>query len=389
MNKGEWIKKGDIIADGSATNKGELALGQNILIAYMPWEGYNFEDAIVISEDLISNNLYTSIHIEKHELELQQTPFGPEEITRNLPNTNNQSVKNLDKNGIILPGSLVKKGDILVGKITPKNDLNQSPEGRLLRAIFGKNIGNTKNTSLIVPPGTEGRVIKTKRIQKTSVLVYIAQKKEIKTGDKISGRHGNKGIVSKILSRQDMPYLQNGKNIEMILNPLGVPSRMNVGQVFECLLGLCGYFLKENYRITPFDEMYGKDVSKTIVFNKLYETKEKTGENWIFNPNYPGKSILFDGRSGQSFEQPITIGYSYMLKLIHLVDKKIHSRSIGPYSLVTQQPLRGRSNSGGQRLGEMEVWALEAFGASHNLQELLTVKSDDIQGRNETLTAIV
>lgn len=355
----------------------------------MPWEGYNFEDAIVISENLITENIYTSIHIEKHEVKIQQTTFGPEEITRNIPNVPIQITRNLDENGIILPGTLVKKGDILVGKIAPKNDLNQSPEGQLLRAIFGKNIGNIKNTSLTVPPGASGRIIKTKIIQKTNVLIYIAQKKDIKKGDKVSGRHGNKGIVSKILPREDMPYLQNGKNIDMILNPLGVPSRMNVGQVFESLLGICGFYLKEKYRITPFDEMYGNEISKRIVFNKLYETKQKTGKNWIFNPNNPGKTILFDGRSGQPFDQPITIGYSYMLKLIHLVDKKIHSRSIGPYSLVTQQPLRGRAKEGGQRLGEMEVWALEGFGAAYNLQELLTVKSDDIQGRNNTLKAIV
>lgn len=389
VHKSEWITKGDIIADGSSTKKGELSLGKNILIAYMPWEGYNFEDAIVISENLITENLYTSIHIEKYEIKIQQTPFGPEEITRKIPNIQPQTIKNLDKNGVILPGTLVKKGDIIVGKIAPKNDLNQSPEGQLLRAIFGKNIGNIKNTSLLVPPGADGRVIRTKIIQKTNVLVYIAQKKKIKKGDKVSGRHGNKGIISEILPRQDMPYLQDGKNVDMILNPLGVPSRMNVGQVFESLLGMCGFYLKENYRITPFDEMYGNEISKRIVFNKLYETKEKTGKRWIFNPNSPGKTRLFDGRSGQSFDQPITIGYSYMLKLIHLVDKKIHARSIGPYSLVTQQPLRGRAKEGGQRLGEMEVWALEGFGAAYNLQELLTVKSDDIQGRNNTLKAIV
>nr|AST09061.1 RNA polymerase beta subunit [Eutreptiella pomquetensis] len=389
VHQGEWVKKGDILADGASTSKGELALGQNILIAYMPWEGYNFEDAILISERLVQDNVYTSIHIEKYEVQIQQTKLGPEETTKNIPNISNLATRYLDKNGIIIPGTWVESGDILVGKVTPKGESDQTPEGRLLRAIFGEKGRDVKNTSLKVPNGVKGRVIDIQIFQKTSIHVYLAQKRKIQVGDKIAGRHGNKGIISNILPCQDMPYLQDGTPVDMVLNPLGVPSRMNVGQVLECLLGLAGKNLDENYKIVPFDEMHGNETSRNLVYNKLYEARKKTGHKWLFDPNSPGKSRLFDGRTGESFEQPITVGYAYMLKLVHLVDDKIHARSTGPYSLVTQQPLGGRAKNGGQRLGEMEVWALEGFGAAYTLQELLTVKSDDIKGRNDALNAII
>nr|UXD06229.1 RNA polymerase beta subunit [Eutreptia sp. CCAC 1914B] len=384
---GEWVRKGDIIADNSTTSKGELALGKNLLVAYMPWEGYNFEDAIIINERLIHKDFYTSIHIDKYELKIRQTEFGTEVITNNLPNI---KTPDLDKDGIIKTGKWVQNGDILIGKITPRKDnLNQSPEGRLLRSIFGKETRNVKNTSLRVPPGICGRIINTQIFKKKTARIYLAHKKQIKTGDKFSGRHGNKGIISKILPQEDMPYLQNGKPIDIILNPLGVPSRMNVGQLFECLLGLAGYYLKENYRITPFDEVYGKEVSKKIVYQKLYEARENTNQDWIFEKNSPGKSKIFDGRSGKKFDQSVIIGYSYILKLFHLVDNKIQTRSTGPYSKITQQPLKGKAKKGGQRLGEMEVWSLQGFGAAYNLQELLTIKSDDIQGRNKTQNLII
>lgn len=329
----------------------------------MPWEGYNFEDAIIINERLIKENVFTSIHIEKYELKIKQNEFGTEIITNNLPNL---YTPNLDKNGIIETGKWVQNGDILIGKITPrKTNLNQNPEGRLLRSIFGKETRHVKNTSLRVPPGISGRIINTKIFNKDTARVYLAHKKEIKPGDKFSGRHGNKGIISKILPQEDMPYLQNGKPVDIILNPLGVPSRMNVGQLFECLLGLAGHYLKENYRLIPFDEIYGKEISKKIVYQKLYDARQKTKQDWIFEKNNPGKSKIFDGRSGKTFDQTILIGYSYILKLFHLVDNKIQMRSNGPYSKITQQPLKGRAKKGGQRLGEMEVWALQGFGAAY------------------------
>lgn len=360
---GEWIQNGDIIADNSTTKKGELSLGKNLLVAYMPWEGYNFEDAIIINERIIQQKFYNSIHIDKYEIKTQQTEFGSEILTNNLPNI---KTTNLDKNGIIKTGKWVKNGDILIGKITPrKNISNQSPEGRLLRSIFGKEKRHVKNTSLRVPPGISGRIINTQIFKKQTARVYLAQKKEIRTGDKFSGRHGNKGIISKILPQEDMPYLQNGKPVDIILNPLGVPSRMNVGQLFECLLGLAGYYLKENYRITPFNETYGNEISKRITFQKLYEASQHTNQSWIFEKNNPGKSKIFDGRTGQTFDQSIVVGYSYILKLFHLVDNKIQMRSTGPYSKITQQPLKGKAKKGGQRVGEMEVWSIQGFGAAY------------------------
>jgi DNA-directed RNA polymerase subunit beta len=388
VKKGEWVKKGDLLADGAATVQGELALGKNILVAYMPWEGYNFEDAILISERLVIDNVYTSIHIERYDIEARQTKLGAEEFTNDLPNVSIEDTKFLTEKGLIRIGTWVESGNILVGKVTPKGESDQTPEGRLLRAIFLQKERDVKDSSLRVPNGVKGCVIGVK-LHKNIVRVFLAEKRKIQVGDKMAGRHGNKGIVSRILPRQDMPFLQDGTPVDVILNPLGVPSRMNVGQVFECLLGLAGKYLDQKYKVFPFDEMYGKEISRGLVYKKLYEARCKTGKKWLFEPSFAGKSRLFDGRTGEPFDQPVMLGYPYMLKLVHLVDDKIHARSTGPYSLVTQQPLGGRAKHGGQRLGEMEVWALEGFGASYTLQELLTVKSDDMQGRNEILNAII
>nr|QCI08362.1 RNA polymerase b-subunit [Ptilothamnion sphaericum] len=397
---GEKVCKGQIIADGASTETGEIALGKNIFVAYMPWEGYNYEDAFLISEQLVYNDFYTSIHIERYELECRQTKLGSEEITRDLPNVSESSISLLDTNGIISIGSWVDAGDILVGKITPKGESDQLPEGKLLRAIFGEKARDVKDTSLRLPNAAKGRVVNIKVFKRqkgdelppgTNVIirVYVAQKRKIQVGDKMAGRHGNKGIISRILPKQDMPFLPDGQSIDIILNPLGVPSRMNVGQLFECLLGLAGEYLSKRFKIMPFDEMYGEEASRALVNNQLKQASLINGYSWLFNAMHPGKIMLYDGRTGIAFDNPITVGKAYMLKLVHLVDDKIHARSTGPYSLVTQQPLGGRAQHGGQRLGEMEVWALEAFGAAYTLQELLTVKSDDMQGRNEALNAIV
>nr|YP_009774084.1 RNA polymerase beta subunit [Caulacanthus okamurae]QIZ74701.1 RNA polymerase beta subunit [Caulacanthus okamurae] len=397
---GEKIIIGQTIADGASTDGGEMALGRNILVAYMPWEGYNYEDAFLISERLVYEDIYTSIHIERYELESRQTKLGPEEITRDIPNVSETALSSLDKNGIIAIGSWVDSGDILVGKITPKGESDQLPEGKLLRAIFGEKARDVRDTSLRLPNAAKGRVVNIKVFTRQKgdelppgtnamVRVYVAQKRKIQVGDKMAGRHGNKGIISRILSRQDMPYLPDGTPIDIVLNPLGVPSRMNVGQLFECLLGLAGEYLEKRFKVVPFDEMYGQEASRALVNNKLKQAGLMQNHEWLFNPLHPGKVILFDGRTGEKFDNPITAGKAYILKLVHLVDDKIHARSTGPYSLVTQQPLGGRAQHGGQRLGEMEVWALEAFGAAYTLQELLTVKSDDMQGRNEALNAIV
>nr|YP_010835297.1 RNA polymerase subunit beta [Cryptomonas gyropyrenoidosa]WFQ82972.1 RNA polymerase subunit beta [Cryptomonas gyropyrenoidosa] len=397
---GETVISGQVIADGAATENGELALGQNVLIAYVPWEGYNYEDAFLISERLVYNDVYTSIHIEKHEVEARQTKLGSEEVTREIPNVNDHDLKKLDSNGIIIIGSWVQTGDILVGKVTPKGESEQPPEGKLLRAIFGEKTRDVKDSSLRMPNGTRGRVVDVKIFTREKgdelptganlvIRIYIAQNRKIQVGDKMAGRHGNKGIISRILPRQDMPYLPDGTPIDILLNPLGVPSRMNVGQIFECLLGLAAETLNKKFKILPFDEMHGPEASRILVNNSLIEAKTHSKKDWLFDLNHPGKIQIFDGRTGEKFDNPVTVGISYMMKLVHLVDDKIHARSTGPYSLVTQQPLGGKSQHGGQRLGEMEVWALEAFGASYTLQELLTVKSDDMQGRNETLNAIV
>lgn len=397
---GESVKAGQVLADGSATEGGELALGQNVLIAYMPWEGYNYEDAILISERLVYDDVYTSIHIEKYEIEARQTKLGPEEITREIPNVGEDALRQLDETGIIRIGAWVDASDILVGKVTPKGESDQPPEEKLLRAIFGEKARDVRDNSLRVPNGEKGRVVDVRVFTREQgdelppganmvVRVYVAQKRKIQVGDKMAGRHGNKGIISRILPIEDMPYLPDGTPIDIVLNPLGVPSRMNVGQVFECLLGWAAENLDARFKVIPFDEMYGEEASRNSTHGKLQEARKVTGKDWVFNPDNPGKIRVSDGRTGEAFDHPITVGKAYMLKLVHLVDDKIHARSTGPYSLVTQQPLGGKAQQGGQRFGEMEVWALEAFGAAYTLQELLTVKSDDMQGRNEALNAIV
>jgi DNA-directed RNA polymerase subunit beta len=398
--EGDEVVSGQVIADGSATEGGELALGQNILVAYMPWEGYNYEDAILISERLVTDDVYTSIHIEKYEIEARQTKLGPEEITREIPNVGEDALRQLDETGIIRIGAWVEAGDILVGKVTPKGESDQPPEEKLLRAIFGEKARDVRDNSLRVPNGEKGRVVDVRVFTREQgdelppganmvVRVYVAQKRKIQVGDKMAGRHGNKGIISRILPLEDMPYLPDGTQVDIVLNPLGVPSRMNVGQVFECLLGWAGESLDVRFKLTPFDEMYGQESSRSTVHGKLQQAREDSGNDWVFDPENPGKITVYDGRTGEPFDRPVTIGKAYMLKLVHLVDDKIHARSTGPYSLVTQQPLGGKAQQGGQRFGEMEVWALEAFGAAYTLQELLTVKSDDMQGRNEALNAIV
>jgi DNA-directed RNA polymerase subunit beta len=395
----EKICVGQVIADGASTEGGELAVGQNILIAYMPWEGYNYEDAFVINERLIYDDIHTSIHVEKFEIEARQTKLGAEEITRDLPNISDRLLSKLDENGIVHIGSWVEPGDILVGKLTPKGDSDYLPEGKLLRAIFGEKSRDVRNTSLKLHHGTSGRVLDIKIFSRSKrdelapgtnevIKVYLAQLRKIQIGDKMAGRHGNKGIISKILPRQDMPYLPDGTPVDILLNPLGVPSRMNVGQIFECLLGLAAEHLNARFKVIPFDEMHGVEASRGLVNQKLKEAS-LIKNPWLFSSAHPGKVILTDGQTGQTYDNPITVGRAYVLKLVHLVDDKIHARSTGPYSLVTQQPLGGRAQQGGQRLGEMEVWALEAFGAAYTLQELLTIKSDDMQGRNEALNAIV
>ena len=397
---GEDVVPGQVLADGSSTEGGELALGQNVLVAYMPWEGYNYEDAILISERLVFDDVYTSIHVEKFEIEARQTKLGPEEITRELPNVGEDALRNLDERGIIHIGAWVEAGEILVGKVTPKGESDQPPEEKLLRAIFGEKARDVRDNSLRVPNGEKGRVVDVRVFTREQgdelppganmvVRIYVAQKRKIQVGDKMAGRHGNKGIISRILPIESMPYLPDGTPIDIALNPLGVPSRMNVGQVFECLLGWAGENLAMRFKMMPFDEMYGKEASRETVHGKIQDAAKKPGKSWVYDENNPGKIQVFDGRTGEPFDRPVTVGKAYMLKLVHLVDDKIHARSTGPYSLVTQQPLGGKAQQGGQRFGEMEVWALEAYGAAYTLQELLTVKSDDMQGRNEALNSIV
>ncbi len=397
---GDKVISGQVLADGSACEGGEIALGQNVLIAYMPWEGYNYEDAILVSERMVTDDLYTSVHIEKYEIEARQTKLGPEEITREIPNISEESLNNLDEMGIIRIGAFVESGDILVGKVTPKGESDQPPEEKLLRAIFGEKARDVRDNSLRVPKTEKGRVLDVRIYTREQgdelppganmvVRVYVAQRRKIQVGDKMAGRHGNKGIISRILPREDMPYLPDGTPVDIVLNPLGVPSRMNVGQVFELLMGWAASNLNCRVKVVPFDEMYGAEKSHHTVQAFLEEASKQPGKAWVYNPKDPGKLLLKDGRTGEPFDQPVAVGYSHFLKLVHLVDDKIHARSTGPYSLVTQQPLGGKAQQGGQRLGEMEVWALEAYGAAYTLQELLTVKSDDMQGRNEALNAIV
>jgi DNA-directed RNA polymerase subunit beta len=400
VKQGDQVIAGQVLANGSACEGGEIALGQNVMIAYMPWEGYNYEDAILVSERLVHDDLYTSVHIEKYEIEARQTKLGPEEITREIPNVAEESLRNLDEMGIIRTGAYVESGDILVGKVTPKGESDQPPEEKLLRAIFGEKARDVRDNSLRVPSTERGRVVDVRIYTREQgdelppganmvVRVYVAQRRKIQVGDKMAGRHGNKGIISRILPREDMPYLPDGTPIDIVLNPLGVPSRMNVGQVFECLMGWASSHLGCRVKVIPFDEMHGAEKSKQTVQAYLEEAAKQPGKDWVYDPENPGKIQLIDGRTGEAFDQPVTVGYAHILKLVHLVDDKIHARSTGPYSLVTQQPLGGKAQQGGQRLGEMEVWALEAYGAAYTLQELLTVKSDDMQGRNEALNAIV
>jgi DNA-directed RNA polymerase subunit beta len=399
---GEKVFSGQIIADGPSTNDGELSLGHNLTIAYMPWEGYNYEDAIVINERVILEDCLTSVHIEEYETNLTYCMTGSEKLTSNLPHLTKYIRRHLNNGGIVKIGSYVKEHDILVGKLTPCEE-DPSPEAKLLRALYGQKNPNYRDTSLRVPHGTEGRVIDVRIISTTLlskeepslstsceiIRIYIAQIRKIQIGDKLAGRHGNKGIISRVLSRQDMPYLPDGTPIDIIFNPLGVPSRMNVGQVFECLLGLAGEKLGKRFKISPFDEIYGPESSRILTNQKLKEASMKEGLEWLFNPYYPGKIFLRDGRTGEYFDNPISVGKSYILKLIHLVEDKIHARATGPYSMITEQPLAGKSQKGGQRFGEMEVWALEAYGCSNTLQELLTIKSDDIDGRNDMYESIL
>ena len=385
VSVGERVTANQIIADGPSTSQGEIALGKNVLIGFVTWEGYNYEDAILLNERLVREDVFTSIHIEEYETESRDTKLGPEEITRDIPNVGEDVLKDLDENGIIRIGAEVNAGDYLVGKVTPKGETELTPEERLLRAIFGEKAREVRDTSLKVPHGTRGIVVDVKVFTKEngdelapgvnkSVRVYLAQKRKIGVGDKMAGRHGNKGVVSRVLPEEDMPFLPDGTPLDVVLNPLGVPSRMNIGQVLEVHLGYAAKTLGWKVATPVFDGANEKDIRETLKLAGLRED---------------GKTILYDGRTGEPFDNLVTVGYPYYLKLHHLVDDKIHARSTGPYSLVTQQPLGGKAQFGGQRFGEMEVWALEAYGAAYTLQEILTVKSDDVTGRVKTYEAIV
>lgn len=397
VNEGDKVQVGDVIADGASTSCGELSLGKNILVAYMPWEGYNFEDAILLSERCVHDDIFTSLHIEKLEIDARQTKIGPEEITREIPNVSEDSLRHLDERGIVRIGARVYADDILVGKVTPKGETEHPPEEKLLRAIFAEKARDVKDNSLRVPHGEGGRVLDVKVFDRekgdelppganTVIRVYIAQRRKVSVGDKLSGRHGNKGIVSRILPKEDMPFLPDGTPVDIVLNPLGVPSRMNVGQTYECLLGLAAYLTGEHYEAPSFDERYGANTSERVTKEELLRGIKESGCDWV---REDGKVYLIDGRTGEKFDRPVAVGLSYILKLVHLVDDKIHARSTGPYSLVTQQPLGGKAQFGGQRFGEMEVWALEAYGAAYTLQEMLTIKSDDVNGRNHAYESIV
>ncbi len=467
VRKGDIVQANQVLADSSTTEQGELALGRNILCAFMSWEGYNFEDAIVISNRLVETDAFTSIHIEKYEVEARDTKLGPEEITRDIPNVGEESLRNLDETGVIQVGAKVNPGDILVGKITPRGETELSAEEKLLRAIFGEKAREVKDTSLRVPHGEWGEVINVREFSDDNlpagvekrVQVWVAQKRRVSVGDKLSGRHGNKGVVAIIAPAEDMPFLDDGTPVDMILNPIGVPSRMNIGQVLETHLGwaaqVLGYkvltpvfdgardidiedalarsWLVRQAHITHHDEKLDKPISniehtqewlnnqgydglkifdsqysglardvclrlwlqslgidsKKLSPEELNATVEASSNERNITSPITGKVILRDGRTGEPFDQPVTVGNIYMMKLIHLVEDKVHARSIGPYSLITQQPLGGKAQFGGQRFGEMEVWALEAYGAAHNLQEILTIKSDDVSGRDKTYEAIV
>jgi DNA-directed RNA polymerase subunit beta len=430
--EGQQVTTGDLIADGPSTHNGELALGKNLLVAFMPWEGYNYEDAIILSERLVRDDVLTSIHIEEHEVDARDTKLGAEEITRDIPNLSEEILADLDDRGIIRVGAEVAPGDVLVGKVTPKGETEQTPEERLLRAIFGEKAREVRDTSLKVPHGEYGKVIDVRVFSREEshelppgvnqlVRVYVAQKRKISEGDKLAGRHGNKGVISKILPVEDMPYLADGTPVDIILNPLGVPSRMNVGQVLESHLGYAarhgwegmtvgsevgtsgkgdGAARKTRPRTEPaawvstpvfdgahWDEV--EDAGKHPTIQHIFGTLNSDSANGDVQIQTDGKAKLYNGRTGEVYDNPISVGYVYILKLAHLVDDKIHARSTGPYSMITQQPLGGKAQFGGQRFGEMEVWALEAFGAAYALQELLTIKSDDVLGRVKVYEAIV
>ena len=425
VDKGERVEAGQVIADGPSTSNGEMALGKNPLIGFMTWEGYNYEDAVLLSERLVAEDVYTSVHIEEYEAEARDTKLGPEEITRDIPGVGDDALKDLDERGIIRIGAEVRAGDILVGKVTPKGETELTAEERLLRAIFGEKAREVRDTSLKVPHGEYGIIVDAKVFTREngdelspgvnqSVRIYIAQKRKISVGDKMAGRHGNKGVVSRVLPVEDMPYLPNGRPLDIVLNPLGVPSRMNIGQVLEIHLSLAAKALGFNVATPVFGGANEDDIMDTLDLANDYvnmeweDFEEKHGEEllpevlqylydnrdhralWKGVPlSRDGKVRLRDGRTGEYFDSPVTIGHMHYLKLHHLVDDKIHARSTGPYSLVTQQPLGGKAQFGGQRFGEMEVWALEAYGASYTLQEILTVKSDDVVGRVKTYEAII
>ena len=441
VDVGEHVKKGDVIADGASTSMGEISLGKNALIGFMTWEGYNYEDAVLLNERLVREDVYTSLHVEEYEMEARDTKLGPEEITRDIPNVGEDSLRDLDERGIIRIGAEVRAGDILVGKVTPKGETELTAEERLLRAIFGEKAREVRDTSLRVPNGERGTIVDVKVFSRPNgdelspgvnmkVCCYIAQKRKISVGDKMAGRHGNKGVVSRILPQEDMPFLADGRPLDIVLNPLGVPSRMNIGQVLEVHLGYAARALGIHVATPAFDGAKEEDITNLLKEAKLYRSvmRDENGDPTITKKELfeelvdekgektwrtltdeeknsfeyrealrrrdalkicDGKSILYDGRTGQPFDNPVTVGVMYYLKLHHLVDDKIHARSTGPYSLVTQQPLGGKAQFGGQRFGEMEVWALEAYGAAYTLQEILTVKSDDIVGRVKTYEAIV
>jgi len=385
VNVGDRVEAGHVIADSYSTDEGELALGQNILVAFMPWEGGNYEDAIILSERLVQDDRFTSIHVEKYECEARDTKLGPEEITRDIPNVGEEALADLDENGIVYIGAEVGPQHILVGKITPKGETELTAEERLLRAIFGEKAREVKDSSLRLPSGEHGKVVDVAVFSRENndellpgvnkmIRVAIAQKRKISVGDKMAGRHGNKGVIAKILPVEDMPFLPDGTPVDIVLNPLGVPSRMNIGQILETHLGWAAHALDMHVSTPVFDGAREPAIKAALKEAGLPES---------------GKVQLRDGRTGKAFQQEITVGYIYMLKLHHLVEDKIHARSTGPYSLITQQPLGGKAQFGGQRFGEMEVWALEAYGAAYILQELLTVKSDDVMGRVQTYEAIV
>ncbi|KAB2351851.1 DNA-directed RNA polymerase subunit beta, partial [Actinomadura rudentiformis] len=417
VEEGQRVELGQVVADGPCTDQGEMALGKNLLVAFMPWEGHNYEDAIILSQRLVQDDVLSSIHIEEHEVDARDTKLGPEEITRDIPNVSEEVLADLDERGIIRIGADVVPGDILVGKVTPKGETELTPEERLLRAIFGEKAREVRDTSLKVPHGEQGKVIGVRVFSRDEgdelppgvnelVRVYVAQKRKITDGDKLAGRHGNKGVISKVLPVEDMPFLEDGTPVDIVLNPLGVPGRMNVGQVLETHLG---WVASRGWKVEGDDADWKKALkaigadeaepwtnTATPVFDGARED-DVTGLIESTVPNRDGdrlvgpggKARLFDGRTGEPYKDPISVGYIYILKLLHLVDDKIHARSTGPYSMITQQPLGGKAQFGGQRFGEMEVWALEAYGAAYALQELLTIKSDDVLGRVKVYEAIV